>query len=197
MTADSRPEPRARAQYGEYASPEEQARARGLNGAVGAESAVESAVESPRSSTERASTRRSPITPSVVPSASPTGAQPAASKHPVDRFVTLALLAFGLITVATSIPGYLRMADTLQSAYSQLGIGSYTDNELARSLGVTAIVVSALLWLVTAACTALSLKRNRVSWWIPVVGGALAFIALMVIVFVALLADPAFAASLG
>ena len=124
---------------------------------------------------------------------------PAAPKrtHPVDRIVTLVLLAFGLFVVVSGIPGYLSMADTLQQVYTQLGRGTYTATELSGSLGVTAVVVQALLWALTALFAGLALRRGRIAWWIAVVGGVVAFIAVMIIVSVALMADPGFIASLS
>lgn len=167
---------RPAAQYGEYASPEEQAKARGTAAPAAA---------------------HPPVEPYGAPVASTVLTGPSRREHPVDRVVTLVLLAFGLFVVLSGIPGYLSMADVLQEVYAQVGAGEYTATELSASLGISALVVQGALWALTALFSVLALRRGRIAWWIPVVGGVVAFIALMIIVSIALMADPGFIASLS
>ena len=122
-------------------------------------------------------------------------ARAAAAAHPVDRVVTLVLLGFGLFLVLNGIPGYLAMADVIQGVYDSLGAGTYPARDVAASLGVTALVLECLIWLVTAFFSTLAIRRGRLSWWIAVIGGAAAFITIMVIMSVALFADPGFVTS--
>ncbi|MCU1546648.1 MAG: hypothetical protein JWP30_1748 [Homoserinimonas sp.] len=96
----------------------------------------------------------------------------------------------------TGIPGYLSMADTLQLAYDQMGLGTYSNASLAASLGVAAVIMQVTLWVLTLAVSVRRLKRGRLAWWIPVVGGAVAVMVLLFIVTVAITGDPTFAASL-
>jgi Family of unknown function (DUF6264) len=51
-----------------------------------------------------------------------------------------------------------------------------------------------VIWLTTAAVSALLLRRHRLSWWVPVVGAALLFIAIAIVMTVAVISDPAFLA---
>ncbi|HEU4808772.1 MAG TPA: DUF6264 family protein, partial [Homoserinimonas sp.] len=145
--------PRPPAQYGEYASPDEQRRARGHVEPEGSH----------------------PATPAAA------GAEPASAvrSHPVDRVVTLVLLAFGLFLVLNGIPGYLAMPEVLQGVYDSLGAGTYPAAEVASSLGVTALVLQGVIWVATAVLSALAIRRGRLAWWIAVVGGAVAFITVM------------------
>lgn len=173
---DSRPRP----QYGEYATPEVQAKAMGM--------------------------RHAPTTP-LVRRPEPAGAQPVATAPAVpaatasgaptgqiNRIVTVALLALGLINVLASIGSYLALPDTIQSVYNQLGAGKYTSAALASALGIVAVAMGAVFWLVTALISVQRLRRGRTAWWVPLVGAAATFIALAIIMSIAVLSDPAFAA---
>lgn len=180
MTDDTGAAPR-RAQYGEYATAEEQNRAKGASQPSAAHAVPQ--LEQPAPAAE----------PTPAPAEAGTlSSSPAERAHPVDRVVTLVLLALGLFTVLISLPGYLTMAEAMQDVYDQLGIGSYADPELASTLGVTAILIMAALWVAGAVFAIIALRRNRRAWWIPVLAGVLAFITLMTIVTIALMADPAF-----
>jgi hypothetical protein len=182
--------PRPRAQYGEYATPEEQQRARGLPDPI-------SEADAEPAATLKGDAPPPPPPATAAPSVDPVGPFAAAATapkhpHPVDRVVTLVLLALGLFLVLNGIPGYLALADALQMVYDQLGAGTDPATEVATSLGVTAIVVQAVIWVATATSAWFAMKRGRLAWWIALVGGALSFIASMVIVSIALFADPGF-----
>src|SRR5690606_29501117 len=114
------------------------------------------------------------------------------SAHPVDRVVTLILLAVGLFLVLNSIPGYLAMPEAMQTVYDQLGAGTYPAADVAASLGVTALVVQVATWVASAASGWLAMHRRLMAWWSALLGGVRAFIAIMVIVSTALFADPGF-----
>ncbi len=179
MTEDRRPP----AQYGEYATPEEQQRAKGLPEPLADEAPADAAQP----------------TPTAAPSAAAPHPEPAPSRHPhpVDRIVTLVLLALGLFVWLNGIPGYLALADALQTVFDQLEGGTYAAADTAAALGVTALVVQAAIWGATAASAWFAMKRGKLAWWIPVVGAALYFIASMVVVSIALFADPGFIESVS
>jgi hypothetical protein len=155
-------EQRPRPQYGEYATPQVQAEAMGL--------------------------------PSAVPPPSVLAERPVAVRRPgqANRIVTLMLLALGLVNVVLSAGNYLDLPGSIQTVYDQMGLGTYTSTALASSLGVVALVLSLVIWLTTAAVSALLLRRHRLSWWVPVVGAALLFIAIAIVMTVAVISDPAF-----
>ncbi|MEX1077764.1 MAG: DUF6264 family protein [Homoserinimonas sp.] len=183
--------PRPRAQYGEYATPEEQQRARGLpeKSDTPAPDAADSA---PRPAAEPSRQGDAEPMPSQPSAAQPPAAGKPKATHPVDRVVTIVLLAVGLFLFLNGIPGYLALPDALQMVYDQLGAGTFPATETATSLGVTALVVQGLIWIATAASAWFAMKRGRLAWWIALLGGVLSFIASMVIVSIALFADPGF-----
>jgi hypothetical protein len=166
------------AQYGEYATAEEQQKAKGLPEPVADAAPADAAQPTPHAAAHESR-----------PHADPARSGPA---HPVDRIVTLVLLGLGLFVWLNGIPGYLALADALQAVFDQLGAGTYQAAETAAALGVTALVIQGILWAVTAASAWIVLKRAKLAWWVPVVGAAVSFIASMVIVSIALFADPGF-----
>jgi hypothetical protein len=177
--------PRPRAQYGEYASPEEQQLARGIP-----EPTIGAVQHGPPGGVHV------PVAPQPYAAhpatAQPSGAVSPKPAHPVDRVVTIVLLAIGLFVLLNGIPGYLNLPQTMQMVYDQLDAGTYPARDVAASLGVTALVVQAILWIATAASSWAAMKRGRLAWWIPLLGGVLSFIATTVIVSIALFADPGF-----
>lgn len=162
-------EQRPRPQYGEYATPQVQAQAMGLPAAPA---------------------HAVPSVPPPVPDARPTDT--GHRRQQTNLIVTVTLLALGLVNVGMSVGSYGNLGATIQTVYDTLGYGTYTSGALAASLGIVAIVVSVVVWLVTAAVSALLLRKHRVSWWVPLVGATLVFVAIAIIMAVAVVSDPAF-----
>ena len=156
MTDSAEPQAsRPRPQYGEYATPEEQ-RARIQQPAPWQLEAVQAPeVEEPAAGG----------IPSPVEQAAP-------RRRPVDRIVTFALLAYGLVTVIQSFPAFLDYGAYAETLFSMLGIDAEpTDVSAGRGWGIAAAVILAVGWLATAFFSVWSMRLGRLSWWIPLVGG--------------------------
>jgi hypothetical protein len=161
-------EKRPRPQYGEYATPQAQAEAMGL--------------PSPAHAV--------PTVPQPVQDALPADA--GHRRAQTNLIVTVTLLALGLVNIGMSVGSYGNLGATIQTVYDRLGYGTYTSGALAASLGVVAIVVSVVVWLATAAVSALLIRKHKVSWWVPLAGATLQFVAIAIIMTVAVVSDPAF-----
>lgn len=157
-----RPMPR----YGEYATPEEQAARIRQPLPAPAAQVPQAAPAAPRR-TDRAAT-----TPGRI----------------LDRGAAVALLAYGLLSLANGIPAILDPAPLLAAVGLDAGELGVTTTGV---WGVVAALLLGIGWLATAWLTWLAHRRGwAVVFWIPLVGG-LAFNALSgVIVAVALLGDP-------
>ncbi|MCH6232223.1 DUF6264 family protein [Microbacterium sp. CFH 31415] len=171
------PEPRPRPQFGEYATPEEQ-RAR---------------IAQPDASLVY---EPAPVAESApVVATQPAGAPAATARtrtRPVDRIVTFALLAYGLINVIATFPALADFSDYAQRMFDLLGVdATLTDPAAGRPWGVAAAIVLAVGWLITAALSWVSVRRGRLSWWIPLVGGVVFTFASASLVLVPLMNDPA------
>lgn len=176
--SDARPRP----QYGEYATPEEQ-RAR---------------IAKPDASLvyEPAPVLDEPV--AVAPSRSEAPAAPAATSEiaprsrAIDRIVTFALLAYGLVNVISSFPALVDFDAYAQTMFELLGVdATLTDPAAGRPWGIAAAVVLALGWIATAVLSWISLRRGRLSWWIPLVGGVVFTFLSATLMLIPLMNDPA------
>lgn len=170
MTSD-----RDQPEYGERATPEEQARAIAASGGLQEwqrEALLPSAAERPA--------------PAPGPGVSPK------SGYTLNRFATIFLLGVGLVAVLQSAFGYLDLATTIQTLYTQQGIGEYTPTQLTTVIGISLVIVHALIWLITAVVSLKVLARGRNAWWIPLVGAGVTFLFMASLLAALLLADPAF-----
>ena len=180
---------RPRPQYGEYATPEEQrARIAALGGAAPHPDVVE---------------------PAVVPGAPagpPAGSGAPVHRHPeaprptttaarptrlADRVISVALLAYGLVTVLGAIPQLIDFVGFANTWMDMAGIeATLADPAAGRAWGIAAAIFYSVGWLATAMLTWWSLSRRRLSWWIPLVGAIVTFIIVSLLLAAPLLSDP-------
>ncbi|MCW4386455.1 DUF6264 family protein [Salinibacterium sp. SYSU T00001] len=184
---------RPRPAYGEYATPEEVARARGMTlDEYERHLASIAPTRDEEATPDAASARPSEPSRSSAPVAPPRSALANSNARIGDCIVTIALLAFGLLSVVTTIPALLDLGEGLSAAFAAQGLGAYTSFEAARAMGVVAIVVQLLLWLLTLALSIGAVRRGRLSWWIPLLGGVLAVLIVSALGLAAIFIDPAF-----
>lgn len=167
MSDTSRPRP----QFGEYATPEEQRKAI----KVPLDDAESIPVESQVSPTSHISVQ--------------TPARPAPSG---DRFATILLLGIGLVTILLSMSALVDLPDAIKSAFAQLEVGEFTSASLATAMGWTAIAVEVVLWGLALWLSLRALNRGKTAWWIPLVFGVIANVAVFACVAIAMAGDPAF-----
>lgn len=108
-----------------------------------------------------------------------------------DRVATVALLAYGLFNVLSSFPAFLDYGAYADTMFSLLGVDAeLTDPAAGRPWGIAAALILAAGWMGTALLSWWSLRRGRLTWWIPLVAGVVfTFIAGMLMV-VPLMSDP-------
>ncbi|WP_244632485.1 DUF6264 family protein [Microbacterium sp. Se63.02b] len=107
-----------RPQYGELATPEEQRRAASLP-------PLEEVAVAPAAP---------PVAPAVITAQDATASS--ARPHPVDRLVTLALLAYGLVNIVITGLSYLDLPTVLNQTMTILGIeGEFTNFAQGRVWG--------------------------------------------------------------
>ncbi|MFT4220848.1 MAG: DUF6264 family protein [Microbacterium sp.] len=164
-----------RPRYGEYATPEEQ-RAR---------------MQQPDPSLpwESGHAEHQP-----APAAAPTaGNGPVARRRPVDRIVTIALLAYGAINVLFSVPSYFGLEAVIGRTLRMMGMeGEFTNLDAARLWGPVAAIVLVVGYAVTAVLTLRRLRVGALAWWAPLVGAVATYIVVGVCFAVPMLGDPAF-----
>ena len=160
-----------RPQYGELATPEEQRRAAGLPPLD--EVVVEPVLAAPAPEPVVDAARRRP--------------------HPVDRFVTIGLLAYGLINVVVTAVSYLDLTRVMNESMKILGIeGEFTNYEQGKIWGTIAAVVLVVGWSLTASASVRRLRRAKITWWVPLVGAAVTMLIASMCLAVPMFGDPAF-----
>lgn len=166
---DQRPRP----QYGEYATPEQQAAAMG-------QPASQPAPQLP-----------------VTSAPPPYRQRPIAVVAPSRRWNVLAsflLLAWGLYSVISGLFQYSDLGGFIDQVYRMQGIGRFTSTQLATTLGIVINVSNVVLYLLTVFLTIRLLRRGRPAFYVPLIGGIVAGIVGAVCLAVLMLGDPAFIA---
>lgn len=162
-------EPRPHPQYGEYATPEQQ----------------RAAIRQPEPGPAPAASvdhPKPPTAPATTVAARPT--------RTADRIITVALLAYGLVTVVGAIPQLVDFSAFAETWMEVAGIeGRFTNTAQGALWGGIGAAVFAIGWLVTAGLAWLSLSRGRVSWWIPLVGAIVTFVIVSFCLIVPLFGD--------
>jgi hypothetical protein len=175
--SDPDPDPRPQPQYGEYATPEEQrARIRRPDATYALESGH-------------------PVVSAGAPGAA-ADASPAPSPAPrprvVDRIVTVALLAYGLFNVLSSFAVFLDYGAYAEAMFAVMGVDAeLADPAAGRPWGVAAAVLLSAGWIATALVSWWSMRRGRITWWIPLVAGIVFTFTAGVLMVIPLMNDPA------
>ncbi len=141
------PNNQPRPEYGEYATPEEQARAAGL---------------------EYVPPSQRPAPAPVVRADDVEDAAP--RRSPVDRYITLLFLIFGAITLLESINGDLHFAGQLKDFATGLGVSSVAIPAGVQSAGYWLLAANVVLFSGTVALAMFALSRQKISFYIPIVG---------------------------
>jgi hypothetical protein len=194
-------EPRPKPQYGEYATPQEQAK-------IIADSLppVSPLLVPP------APVPPGPISPATVPPVlspgavgkpprtprgrtrvtAPSPTEPRRRPRRWDIILTAALLGYATINVVTQLIARDTLATIATQFFVAQGIGTYTPTALTTSLGNTLNVITLALFVATVLVTTWMLRSGRVAFWVPIAGGVLATIVALVFVVILLQSDPAF-----
>lgn len=175
MSEPAGSEQRPRPQYGEYATPEEQ-RAR---------------IQQP-DTTWLLETGQDPDAAHSAPAPGPPrAAAPSRTSRFADRVATITLLVYGFVQVVTGVPSMIDYETYVSTVLDLLGVDAQlADPAAGRVWGVAAACVLAIGWLVTAYVSWRSLKKRRVTWWIPLVAGIVFTAVAGTLLMVPLAADP-------
>lgn len=177
-------EDRPRPQYGEYATPEQQATAAGQK--FDPQAAARAVPPS------HGATTPPPPDAATRFAAPEPGRRMVLVRHPVDRFFTIFMLGLGVFFLLTSIPSYLAFANTLETGYRQFGGGKFPEPDLANQVGIWMLVAHSVLFLLTVLWAVRRISRGRVASFVPIIGFVL-FIAVFVVAFVVLFsAEPSY-----
>ena len=120
---------------------------------------------------------------------------PAPSQRPLRRGDTIAsaiLLAFAFLSTVYTVLSALALEDSLRQLYSMYG--GEGDYEPTSSVGVaraTLIASHVILFAVAVLVTLALVRARRISFWVPLVAGAIAGIVFFATIAALVLGDPA------
>ena len=185
---DDRPKP----QYGEYATPEEVAEARGPLPVEPTDPVSRLAAPISRPASPRAAKASSRPSPSLSSAPPPRGA-PVAARHPrqANNLITVLLLVVGIWNTVTSIPSYLDFGTVLTQGVAVAGYGTVTFGAAAHTAGIVLLAISCLLLIAAVGVSLQLIRSGRRSIWVPVVAAALYLVASLVVMSVVVANTPA------
>ncbi|TFD88065.1 hypothetical protein E3T61_13220 [Cryobacterium lactosi] len=108
-----------------------------------------------------------------------------------DRPVTLSLLILGVLGAFFTISILGSMPEALQMLYTQASLGDYTAADSVGSIITAGSIALGVLWLATATVSVMLVLRGRRAFYVPIVGGVVAFVLLVAVTAVVLAGDPA------
>jgi hypothetical protein len=141
---DDRPRP----EYGEYATPEQQAAAMGR------------VYISPAEAAAREQAAREAM-------AKVTIAQPTSY---ANRFFTVFLLGLGALTLIEQLTAYFNYASTWKGELASTPFASLSVPSSVDSAGIPTLIANIVLYLATAVVSIVVLRRGHTSFYIPIVG---------------------------
>ncbi|MFF2372716.1 DUF6264 family protein [Agromyces sp. NPDC058110] len=123
---------------------------------------------------------------------------------PKDRLWTIALLVFGVFGAIYNIMAIVQLpATALESAKlssAMLGVDgptAFTPGPAVPTILATGVVLQIALWIGALLWSRARLRAGRLSWWIPLVAGVVAFIVVTIVGMLVFASDPDFLTSLS
>ena len=117
---------------------------------------------------------------SAAPMAQGSAEKPVPAPPGWDRPVTLGLLILGLLATFLTIAVLDALPQAVQMLYTQEGLGNYSPAPIVATLITAGSISQAIVWLVTAAVSILLLVRSRRAFYVPLIGGVVAFVLIFV-----------------
>ncbi|WEO76182.1 DUF6264 family protein [Cryobacterium sp. SO2] len=108
-----------------------------------------------------------------------------------DRPITAILLVLGLLGTYLTISILVSMPEALQMLYTQAELGTYTAADSVAAIITAGSISQVVIWLAAAASSILLVLRGRRAFYVPLIGGVVAFVLLVAAMAVVLAGDPA------
>lgn len=159
-----------RPQYGEFATPEEQAEASGV---------------------PFAPAPLAPPVPGTAVRATPPAGVPLVRPR-WDSIVTTVLLALGAYTVITSFIDTAAIGEAFATTFRQFEFGEFSSFEAANRMALVVAFVQLGAYVLTVALSLRSARQNRLTFVIPLVAGVVTTIVCALLLMSVVVNDPAY-----
>jgi hypothetical protein len=104
---------------------------------------------------------------------------------------TIGLLILGFLGMSYSIGTLNALPSAIQLLHVNQGLGDYTPAASVSAILTAGSITMGVIWVASATITTLLLVRRRLSFYVPLIAGVVAFIALIVFFSIVLTTDPA------
>lgn len=104
--------------------------------------------------------------------------------------ITVVLIVFGFFGATNSIGGLLSLPDTIQFMHSSQNLGDYTPAASVQGTLIAGAVTIGLIWAISTGLSIWLLVKRRLAFYIPLIAGVIALIALLGFMSAVLLTDP-------
>ncbi|GAA3594232.1 hypothetical protein GCM10022198_17550 [Klugiella xanthotipulae] len=108
----------------------------------------------------------------------------------VSVATSILLLVFSVIGAQSAVMALGDMSAAFQTAYDQYGLGEFTPFDGFNGIIEGGRIAQFVLWAVVAAVTILLLMRKRHAWYIPLIGGVLSMVLIVVAILQVMTTDP-------
>jgi flagellar biosynthesis protein FlhB len=108
-----------------------------------------------------------------------------------DVALTAALLFLAVYDVVGGFAGFAQLGAVLSDAFEQQGIDEFSSFKLAANMGVVINIARIAILAIVIVVSLVLMSRNRLTFWVPIAGGVLAGLVVLVCILVVILADPA------
>jgi hypothetical protein len=134
-----------------------------------------------------------PPTGAPVPGAPPTSVRTGA----FNRLATIALLAFGLVNVISSLFSTSTFASSLITEMRQFGysLDHFQSHAALQTVGSISAVGGLVVYLVIAVWSMRRLRAGKISWLVPLIAGVVVNLVTGIVVITVIMSDPSFMAS--
>lgn len=132
-----------------------------------------------------------PPPPPPAPPPAPLAVAPARTST-VDRMVTIALLVLGALGAWNSATSLQQLPAAIQTVYTQQGVGTYSPQEWLPTLALIGTVSMLALYAGVLGWSIARLRAGKLAFWVPIVGGVVALVAMVVITGIVFFTDPTF-----
>jgi hypothetical protein len=167
----------ARPQYGEYATPQEVAAARGIPVDRGGEHVDRLAAPIPVMPNGKKAGPRGIVTRRLqTPEGQPLGTRQS-TPAPLG---TVLLLVFGIWNTVTAIPTFLDLGNALAQGLAAAGYGSVSFGAAAHVVGIALLVFSCVVLIAAVGLSFQRIRARRRSLWVPLVAGGIWIVGVLI-----------------
>ena len=108
-----------------------------------------------------------------------------------DLVLSTGLMVYGFLNVLSGLFQYADLGAFLDQLYEAFNIGNYASTGMERPIGIAIVASNLLSFTLVAWFTVRALKAHKIAFWIPLVGGVVATVVSALFLQVLVANDPA------